>query len=55
MHPGSIGVRSCALTPSGSPNGSMWYKGTHWLAFCDMFGLPPVKPSFDCDAPATWW
>jgi microcin C transport system substrate-binding protein len=39
----------------GSPDGSMWYEVTHWLAFRAMFGRPPVKPTFDHGAPATWW
>ena len=33
----------------------MWYKGTHWLAFWDMFGRPAVKPTYDRGAPGTWW
>jgi microcin C transport system substrate-binding protein len=32
-----------------------WYKGTHWLAFWDMFGRPATKPRYGRGIPETWW
>jgi microcin C transport system substrate-binding protein len=32
-----------------------WYKGTHWLAYWDMFGRPAAKPRYARGIPETWW
>jgi microcin C transport system substrate-binding protein len=32
-----------------------WYKGSHWLAWWDMYARPPGKPKFDRGAPHLWW
>lgn len=32
-----------------------WYKGTHQLAFWDVFGHPTAKPRYGRGAPDTWW
>jgi len=32
-----------------------WYKGTHWLAFWDVFGRPATKPRYARGIPETWW
>jgi microcin C transport system substrate-binding protein len=32
-----------------------WYKGTHWLAYWDVFGSPPTKPRFARGVFETWW
>jgi len=32
-----------------------WYKGTHQLAFWDVFGHPATKPRYARGAPETWW
>jgi microcin C transport system substrate-binding protein len=32
-----------------------WYKGTHWLAFWDVFGRPATKPRYARGVPETWW
>jgi microcin C transport system substrate-binding protein len=32
-----------------------WYKGTHWLAYWDMFGRPATKPRYARGIPETWW
>lgn len=32
-----------------------WYKGTHQLAFWDVFGHPATKPRYGRGAPDTWW
>lgn len=32
-----------------------WYKASHWLAYWDVFGRPPVKPRFARGVPETWW
>lgn len=32
-----------------------WYKGSHWLAFWDVFGRPPQKPRYARGIPETWW
>ncbi|SFB01218.1 microcin C transport system substrate-binding protein [Poseidonocella pacifica] len=31
-----------------------WFKGTHWLAYWDVFGRPDIKPPFDRGVD-TWW
>lgn len=31
-----------------------WYKGTHWLAYWDVFGFPEVKPPYDRGTDY-WW
>jgi len=32
-----------------------WYKGSHWIAYWDVFGRPPGKPRFARGIPSTWW
>ena len=32
-----------------------WYKPSHWIAYWDMFGRPPVKPRYARGIPETWW
>ena len=32
-----------------------WYKASHWLAYWDVFGRPPVKPRYARGIPETWW
>jgi microcin C transport system substrate-binding protein len=33
-----------------------WYKGTHWIAYWDMFDRPPQgKPKYARGIPETWW
>ncbi|MCZ0737392.1 extracellular solute-binding protein [Phreatobacter sp. AB_2022a] len=32
-----------------------WYKGSHTIAFWDLFGFPETKPRYSRGAPATWW
>ena len=32
-----------------------WYKASHWVAYWDVFGRPPVKPRYARGAPDTWW
>ena len=33
-----------------------WSKASHWIAYWDVFGHPPVKsPSYARGAPETWW
>jgi microcin C transport system substrate-binding protein len=32
-----------------------WYKGSHWLAYWDVFGRPAVKPRYGRGIPETWW
>jgi microcin C transport system substrate-binding protein len=32
-----------------------WYKGTHWLAFWDVFNRPATKPRYARGVPETWW
>ena len=32
-----------------------WYKGTHWLAYWDVFGRPDVKPTFIRGIDYWWW
>ncbi|MDB5589739.1 extracellular solute-binding protein, partial [Enterovirga sp.] len=33
----------------------MWYRGSHPLAYWDVFGHPPRPPAYDLGAPQTWW
>jgi microcin C transport system substrate-binding protein len=33
----------------------MWYKPSHWIAYWDMFGMPPTKPRYARGIPETWW
>lgn len=33
----------------------MWSKGSHWIAYWDVFGRPATKPKYDRGAPLTWW
>lgn len=32
-----------------------WYKGTHWIAYWDVFGRPERQPRYFRGIPATWW
>ncbi|MBV9968772.1 MAG: ABC transporter substrate-binding protein, partial [Xanthobacteraceae bacterium] len=32
-----------------------WYKPSHWVAYWDVFGHPPVKPRYARGIPETWW
>ena len=32
-----------------------WNKGTHWLAYWDVYGRPPVKPRYWRGVLETWW
>jgi microcin C transport system substrate-binding protein len=32
-----------------------WYKGSHWIAYWDVFGRPPVKARYARGIPETWW
>lgn len=32
-----------------------WYKGSHWIAYWDVFGFPAVKPRYLRGIPTTWW
>ena len=32
-----------------------WYKGTHWLAYWDMYDRPPQKPRYARGVLETWW
>jgi microcin C transport system substrate-binding protein len=32
-----------------------WYKASHWIAYWDMFGRPPVKPRYARGVIETWW
>ena len=32
-----------------------WYRATHWIAFWDQYGRPPVLPKFGRAAFSTWW
>ncbi len=32
-----------------------WYKGTHWIAYWDVFARPPAKPRYGRAIPETWW
>ena len=32
-----------------------WYKGTHWIAYWDVFGRPDTKPRYDRGIDFWWW
>lgn len=32
-----------------------WYKGSHWIAYWDVFNRPPKKPRYARGIPETWW
>jgi microcin C transport system substrate-binding protein len=32
-----------------------WYKGSHWIAYWDVFAHPPAKPRYFRGIPDTWW
>ena len=32
-----------------------WYKASHWIAYWDTFGHPPIKPRYARGAPENWW
>jgi microcin C transport system substrate-binding protein len=32
-----------------------WYKGTHWIAYWDVFGHPAEKPPYDRGTDFWWW
>ncbi len=32
-----------------------WYKGTHWVAYWDMYDRPPAKPRYARGVLETWW
>jgi microcin C transport system substrate-binding protein len=32
-----------------------WSKGTHWLAYWDVYGRPATKPAFDRGVLLSWW
>ncbi|NNE88241.1 MAG: ABC transporter substrate-binding protein [Silicimonas sp.] len=32
-----------------------WFKGTHWLAYWDVFGKPDQKPAYDRGIDWWWW
>jgi microcin C transport system substrate-binding protein len=32
-----------------------WYKGTHWLAYWDVFTHPAQKPRYARGVLETWW
>ena len=32
-----------------------WYKGSHWIAYWDLFGRPAAKPRYFRGIPETWW
>ncbi len=32
-----------------------WYKPSHWVAYWDVFGRPPVNPRYARGIPDTWW
>ncbi len=32
-----------------------WHKGTHWIAYWDVFGKPPEKPAYDRGVDYWWW
>jgi len=33
-----------------------WYKGSHWIAYWDVFGRPAAaKPRYARGVPETWW
>ena len=32
-----------------------WYKGSHWIAYWDVFARPASKPRYSRGIPETWW
>jgi microcin C transport system substrate-binding protein len=32
-----------------------WYKGTHWIAYWEVFGRPEAKPPYDRGTDFWWW
>lgn len=32
-----------------------WYKGSHWVAYWDVFARPPNKPRYSLGVAETWW
>jgi microcin C transport system substrate-binding protein len=32
-----------------------WYKGSHWIAYWDVFSRPATKPRYARGVPETWW
>ncbi len=32
-----------------------WFKGSHWIAYWDVFGRPEIKPDFDRGIDYWWW
>ncbi len=32
-----------------------WSKGSHWIAYWDVFGRPATKPRYGRGVPETWW
>jgi microcin C transport system substrate-binding protein len=32
-----------------------WYKGTHWVAYWDIYSRPPQKPRYGRGVLETWW
>jgi microcin C transport system substrate-binding protein len=32
-----------------------WYKASHWIAYWDVFGRPPIKPRYARGVLETWW
>ena len=32
-----------------------WYKGSHWIAYWDVFARPAAKPRYSRGIPSTWW
>jgi microcin C transport system substrate-binding protein len=32
-----------------------WYKASHWIAYWDIFGRPPIKPKYARGILETWW
>jgi microcin C transport system substrate-binding protein len=33
----------------------MWFKGSDWIAYWDVFSRPETKPRYGTGAPGTWW
>jgi microcin C transport system substrate-binding protein len=34
---------------------AQWSKGSHWIAYWDVFGRPATKPRYATGVPDTWW
>ena len=32
-----------------------WFKGSHWIAYWDVFGKPDAKPPYDRGIDYWWW